>query len=184
MGSAGLSSRPVPPLGRLRTHRGSHQQAARCREVRRPHHFRIGGVAGDGFPPRPERRDPAGIVLDHQQCRVRGQRRADEGADAAVTDQDHMIGEARERNRLAGGGFSVEVRDCVRRRFRLGLRQPSVERGKEHGIEQIERIAPARMRSRAASGNNVKRDAETRQDERKLADLRQARRKVSAVAVG
>ena len=58
--------------------------------------------------------------------------------------------------------------------------QPAAAAGRQpakiSGLSRIDRIAPARIRSRPCSGSRSERDAELGQDEGELADLRQARR--------
>ena len=182
IGSAGVDARaPAPPPGRPRRHRGSRPAgSAPPRGWRRAitsGSAALPVIASGPSPLQPV--DPVGILLDHQQRRAGlEQRLADEAADAAVADQHDMVGqrgraESPPARRLGVGFGGAGFR---RPASAAGLRQHAVERGEEQRIEQDrddrageDQVAPALRQQR-------ERHAEAGEDERELADLREARR--------
>ena len=101
---------------------------------------------------------------------------ADQAADPAVADQHDVIGELRSagsaRARPARRRPSGRPRDAAalpRARYRSS-------RANSTGLSRIERMAPARIRSRPCSRQQGEADAEPGEDEGELADLGEAGR--------
>ena len=152
------------------------------RDVRLDQHRRLGRVAGHrGHASRAQLLDDLAVLLgdDERRCRAAVSAAAMRSPDPAVADQHHLV-----RQVLRVGGHRQLGQRVVARSQR---RAPSAERARSQrrsgsiaanssGLSAIEISAPARIRLCALRRQQAERHAQRRQDERELADLRQARR--------
>ena len=126
------------------------------------------------------------VGLDHEERRsYRGHLAADVLADPAVAYENHVIGQRRDGEGLACGvsgrflccgrfllgGDSV----CLRRRLAVSpLREPPVQQGEQERIDQDRQDRAGEDQVAPLLRQDLKLDAEAGENERELADLREA----------
>ena len=161
--------------------RGDHEQA-RVLDPGRVEHAGRGGVAEIAVAPGAcaLARPSAGrcSITDELQA-LRRERMADDAADAAVADDAprdsrRCRGAAHRQRRWLARAASFEQREQARTRVEPARQRRRRSRTRT-GLSVIDSSAPARIRSRPSGGSKPERDAEAGEDERELADLRQAR---------
>ena len=181
--SPGLSVRAVSTICRTldRVRRRDHQHRG-LRDVRLDQHGRLGGVArhgGDAAPRAAPRRARGSARRRRTGCRRSASAVGDAAADAAVAHQHHLAGRAggarcSSAARLAGRRArsrrraSAERARIQRRSGSIAANTQRIERDRDQRAGQDEALP--------SGGSSPSVDAEAGEDERELADLREARR--------